>query len=396
MSTVVETWRSLLLRNLCFYSYSFTNTACIAVFPQHFFWQQRGTPSLPLSATLLGGALWAWLGVLTADRWGMGRLPRRWAQRLTALYMVGLVSCAAGWIDSMPGFIANQWGLSFLSAYLMQAMDWHSVRASGSAGRVDNDLMVSSLRFLGMLAAPLAFGFVVPEGTTAVMLVIVTACMAWPATLQLGERHTKVAPVSLPQPRTSTAQEWGLHAVALLIYSHYCVLASAAPYLVAQLVGQTHAVDWGWTLIAVVYASAFVASVLLQWRRRAPRLVKMLLAPITVLAISLAMGMDAARSAPVQIAGCMALGAAFACFLAAYRSALTLRALHDGRDDLIARFNQLPRQATLGAFVALTVIAWLTASDQFAAGLRSYLAWSSAAILVAGWAFVQRVHRDWT
>lgn len=366
-------------RNLAFLSFSFANTAGVTVFAQHQFWG-RPQGAFWTALALLAGAVAALLGVAWA--------ARRSGSVAAGCVLFGVLLMLAGaglrWPPlAYAGVLA---GLAFLSGALMQRFDQASVQLAGSGERLANDLSVSLLRFLGMWLAPAAFSVMAP-GTGWAMgllaaLVLLVGVSAWRFRVD-GGQLAPVAPQAAPDSRLAS-REWLLWAAGLMVYANYCVLASAAPFLLRDLLAQPSAMSHAWALIAGVYAAAMGANALVQWRRWAPRLAWLWVAPAVLTLVALGLYVPLAASVAVQAGGSAALGAAFGLFLMGYRDDLTRQAVQQQRPALLARYNQLPRWATLLAFAVLAGLA--TAAEslgwRLADGVALYLLASSAGVLL--------------
>lgn len=421
------------VRNLAFLSFSFANTACITVFPQHRFWRHP-QEAMWTTAVLLGGAVAALLGLAwaTRQRGAPMRPGPMWAG--CAVYAVLLMLAGSDAFHSPLAYAGLVWALSFSSGALMQRFDECSVLQAGVDGRVANDLSISLLRFLGMLLAPGAFS-VLPPGSAAAQtlllaMVALVGASGWclltpvrgagpaqvtgataalapgatvstdtgvttPATPSAGpheanaQRTTSIE--SSRTPATRDMAEWALWWAGVLVYANYCVLASAAPFLLRDLLAQDGAMERAWLLIAVVYAAAMLSNACVQWRRWAPRLAWLPVAPVTLMLVAASLLLPAAASAGgwgLQLGGSAALGAAFGLFMMGYRDHLTRQALQLQRPALVARYNQMPRWATLLAFGVLAGLAALTsamgAASRLAEGVALYLLLSSMGVMVAG------------
>ena len=428
-------------RNLAFLSFSFANTACITVFPQHRFWRHP-QEAMWTTAVLLGGAIAALLGLAwaTRQRGAPMRPARMWAG--CAVYAVLLMLAGSDACQSPLACAGVVWALSFSSGALMQRFDECSVLQAGVDGRVANDLSISLLRFLGMLLAPGAFSVLPPGGAAAQTLLLAmvalvgvsggclltpvrssspaqvadaTAALAAGATVSTdtGVTTPGTTPATTPAtpstgpheanaqrtasiepsrtPATRDMAEWALWWAGVLVYANYCVLASAAPFLLRDLLAQDGAMERAWLLIAVVYAAAMLSNACVQWRRWAPRLAWLPVAPVTLMLVAASLLLPAAASAGgwgLQLGGSAALGAAFGLFMMGYRDHLTRQALQLQRPALVARYNQMPRWATLLAFGVLAGLAALTSAmgtaSRLAEGVALYLLLSSMGVMVAG------------
>lgn len=427
------------VRNLAFLSFSFANTACITVFPQHRFWRHP-QEAMWTTAVLLGGAIAALLGLAWAAR--QRGAPMRpgpmWAG--CAVYAVLLMLAGSDALQRPLAYAGLVWALSFSSGALMQRFDERSVLQAGLDGRVANDLSISLLRFLGMLLAPGAFS-VLPPGSAAaqgllLLMVVLVGLSGWclltparatgpvcgagaaaalgPASAGATDTATRAATSAVTSaalsevPRGATAQcaarieparapgtgdvaEWTLWWAGVLVYANYCVLASAAPFLLRDLLAQGGAMERAWLLIAVVYAAAMLSNACVQWRRWAPRLAWLPVAPVTLMLVGASLLMPSAASAGgwgLQLGASAALGVAFGLFMMGYRDHLTRQALQLQRPALLARYNQMPRWATLLAFGVLAGLAALTSAagdaSRLAQDVALYLLLSSMGVTLAG------------
>ncbi len=381
-------------RNLAFLPFSFANTAAVTVFPQHHFWRDPQGEGWT-AAVLLGEAVAALLGVWWAAR-RTASGPRRAALAAGCLLFAGLLLAAGadGLARPVP-FAGLMWALAFVSSALMQRFDAWSVQQAGADGRVANDLGVSLLRFMGMLLAPCAFSLVAPGSAAAVALSAALAAAVGASGWRLLV-DAPGAPGGAPSEGPSSpvvdephaAAPWtelALWLAGVLVYADYCVLASAAPYLLRDLVAQPGAMARAWLLVAGVYASAMACNVLVQWRRWRPRLAWTWGAPAVLALAGACLRSPAAARAPMQALASAALGAAFALFLMGYRDHLTRQAVHHGRPALLARYNQMPRWATLLAFAAMALVALLAGARPagVADGVVAYLR-GSALLVLAG------------
>ena len=384
------------VRNLAFLSFSFANTACITVFPQHRFW---GHPQEGMwtSAVLLGGALAALLGLAWAarQRGAALRPPGLWAG--CAVYAALLLLVGADAVGSPLAYALLVWALSFSSGALMQRFDECSVQQAGLAGRVANDLSISLLRFLGMLLAPGAFSLMPPGSAAAqallLAMVALVALSGW-RLLASSDPAAPAEPRAAADPSPASASlartEWGLWGAGVLVYANYCVLASAAPFLLRDLLAQPGAMERAWLLISAVYGAAMLANALVQWRRWAPRLAWLPLAPVTLMGVGASLLMPVAASAgglALQLGASLALGGAFGLFMMGYRDHLTRQALQHQRPALLARYNQMPRWATLLAFGVMAGLAGLASmlggAQRLADGVAAYLLLSSLLVMGA-------------
>ncbi|WP_269631225.1 hypothetical protein [Pelomonas sp. BJYL3] len=387
-------------RNLAFLSFSFANTACITVFPQHRFW---GHPQEAMwtSAVLLGGALAALLGQAWATRRRGAALRPATTGAGWAAYAALLLVAGSKAVPSPLAYALLVWALSFSSGALMQRFDECSVQQAGPDGRVANDLSISLLRFLGMLLAPGAFSLM-PPGSAAAQglllgMVALVALSGW-RLLASAEAGAPGAAVSAPaveaMPASASAalarSEWALWAAGVLVYANYCVLASAAPFLLRDLLAQPGAMARAWLLISAVYAAAMLSNALVQWRRWAPRLAWLPVAPVTLMLVGASLLMPAAASAGglvLQLGASVALGAAFGLFMMGYRDHLTRQAVQLQRPALLARYNQLPRWATLLAFGVMAALSGLASlpggAPRLAGSVAAYLLLSSLVVLGA-------------
>ncbi len=433
-------------RNVAFLSFSFANTACITVFPQHRFWRHP-QEAMWTSAVLLGGAVAALLGLAWAARQrGAAMRPgAMWAA--CAVYAVLLMAAGSDAVRSPLAYAGLVWALSFSSGALMQRFDERSVLQAGLDGRVANDLSISLLRFLGMLLAPGAFS-VLPPGSAAaqgllLVLVALVALSGWcllepvmverpaqgagadaggaaaapegsaaalvaaapsggrlnadgPLAAQQGAQPA-AQPAPAHKPRTDGTAEWVLWGAGVLVYANYCVLASAAPFLLRDLLAQTGAMERAWLLIAVVYAAAMLSNACVQWRGWAPRLAWLAVAPVTLMGVGASLRLPSAASAggwALQLGASAALGAAFGLFMMGYRDHLTRQALQLQRPALLARYNQMPRWATLLAFAVLAGLAALASAasgtSRLADSVALYLLLSSLGVTVVGCAWAWR------
>lgn len=384
------------VRNLAFLSFSFANTACITVFPQHRFWRHP-QEALWTSAVLLGGAVAALLGLAWAarQRGAALRPPGLWAG--CTVYAALLLLAGSDAVGSPLAYAALVWALSFSSGALMQRFDECSVQQAGLAGRVANDLSISLLRFLGMLLAPGAFSLMPPGSAAAqallLALVVLVALSGWRLLASVGPAtHAEPSAAAEPSPASAALAraEWGLWGAGVLVYANYCVLASAAPFLLRDLLAQPGAMERAWLLISAVYGAAMLSNALVQWRRWAPRLAWLPLAPVTLLLVGASLLMPAAASAgglALQLGASVALGAAFGLFMMGYRDHLTRQALQRQRPALLARYNQLPRWATLLAFGVMAGLAGLASmlggGQRLADGVAAYLLLSSLVVMGA-------------
>lgn len=405
------------VRNLAFLSFSFANTACITVFPQHRFWRHP-QEALWTSAVLLGGAVAALLGLAWAarQRGAALRPPGLWAG--CAVYAALLLLAGSDVVGSPLAYALLVWALSFSSGALMQRFDERSVHQAGLAGRVANDLSISLLRFLGMLLAPGAFSLMPPGSAAAQVLllamVVLVAFSGWrllvaeegvvqgvdaaivsagaPSSAPAAAAASASAPGSAADPTTAALAkaEWMLWAAGVLVYANYCVLASAAPFLLRDLLAQAGAMERAWLLISLVYAAAMLSNALVQWRRWAPRLAWLQGAPATLALVGACLLLPTAASAGgmlLQALASLALGAAFGLFMMGYRDHLTRQALQLQRPALLARYNQLPRWATLLAFGVLAALAGLASVQarlSLAQGVAVYLLGSSLGVMGMG------------
>ena len=184
--------------------------------------------------------------------------------------------------------------------------------------------------------------------------------------------------------------EWALWAAGVLVYANYCVLASAAPFLLRDLLAQPGAMARAWLLISAVYAAAMLSNALVQWRHWAPRLAWLPVAPVTLMLASASLLMPAAATAGglvLQLGASVALGAAFGLFMMGYRDHLTRQAVQHQRPALLARYNQMPRWATLLAFGVMAALAGLASvpgdAPRLAGSVAGYLMLSSLVVLGA-------------
>ncbi len=412
-------------RNAAFLSFSFANTACITVFPQHRFW---GHPQEAMwtSLVLLGGALAALLGLAWATRQRSAALRPLSVGLGCAVYAALLLTAGSDALRSPWVYALVVWALSFASGALMQRFDERSVQQAGLDGRVANDLSISLLRFLGMLLAPGAFSLMPPGGAAAQVLllamVVLVAFSGWQLLVAQervvqgavqGEEpgvdaaiRSAGAPSSAPAaaavsasapgsaagstPAAPAKAEWMLWAAGVLVYANYCVLASAAPFLLRDLLAQAGAMERAWLLISLVYAAAMLSNALVQWRRWAPRLAWLQGAPATLALVGACLLLPTAASAGgllLQALASLALGAAFGLFMMGYRDHLTRQALQLQRPALLARYNQLPRWATLLAFGVLAALAGLASAQaglSLAQGVAAYLLGSSLGVMGMG------------
>lgn len=347
-----------LARNIGFLFFSFVNTACITVFPQHFFAApQYETRALWLSATLLAGALCSAAGVHLAGKHGLGRKPMLWGlSSCTVLVLLALVVAADAIVHPLL-FLLSQCVLCLGTGYLSQCLDERSMSVSGVKGRIHNDSTITACRFLGMLGAPLLFSFALPGSAFAVAFVAAGALCGLLGTWRL----TLAPPISVPSdkhgvPTTrASVRERALEGVAIVIYASYCVLASSAVLLLGDLQGFADALTRGPRLIAVVYASAFLGTVLVGTLGGRAQLGWMLPAPILLLLAAFYLMQDSGRAWSMQVAVCTALGFGFALLLLCYRNHVSGIALALGRPGLIEKFNRLPILAALLAFLVMVV-----------------------------------------
>lgn len=376
-----------LARNIGFFFFSFVNTACITVFPQHFFAApQYESRALWLSVTLLAGALCSAAGVHAAGRRGFGRRPVLWGMAsCTALALLALV-VVGGVIVAPVQFVLSQCALCLGTGYLSQALDERSVAVAGVQGRAGNDAMITASRFLGMLGAPLLFGFALPGTAPAVALVSLGGVCGLFGTWQLT-RHTLAPRPSVRAVTTTSAavRERALAGIAIVIYASYCVLAASAVLLLGDIQGFTDAVTRGPRLIAIVYASAFLGTVLIGLSGRKAQLAWMLPAPLMLLLAALCIEQDLGKAWSMQIGVCTALGLAFALFLLGYRDHVSRGALAQNRPGRIEIFNRMPIVAALVAFFAMLIGAGLAdvLQHQFAYLVVGFLALASL-VAIAG------------
>jgi len=383
------------VRNLAFLSFSFANTACITVFPQHHFWRHP-QESLWTAVVLLGGAVAALLGLAWAARRDKAPRPASLVGGC-AIYGALLLAAGSGAVRGAPTFAVLVWVLSFVASALMQRFDQASVQQAGLAGRVPNDLSISLLRFLGMLAAPCAFSLLPPGSVGAQgLLIAMTAAVALSAWRLLAQPvhddTSTAAPAAAPSTNTSPHAglarwaEWGLWAGGVLVYANYCVLASAAPFLLRDLLAQPEAMGRAWLLISIVYAAAMLSNAVVQWRRWAPRLAWLWGAPVALIGVGALLCLPGRTAADWLLQGLAsaALGTAFGLFMMGYRDHLTRQALQHRRPALLARYNQMPRWATLLAFAVLAALAGLHArgGPRLADGVAAYLLLSSLAVVL--------------
>ena len=394
--TLPDRWR----RHAAFVSFSFVNTATVTVLPQHHFWRDPSGDAWT-TACLLVSAVSALAGI-----WFSGRAP--WRQHAGWLTggMGGVFAITLGLaaLDlAMPHglYLVLMALLSVVSSALMQRFDERSVALAGQEGRVANDLGISLMRFTGMLCAP-AFSSLAQPGSA--MFLGVSAALAVLVVVSgsaLGACKPQVAPVQTmaaaatdePQPLPASSPvddrlrgpERVLWLAGLLTYANFCVLASAAPFLLRDLQGLSHSIGRAWWLIALVYASAMLGNVQVQRGGWMPRLAWLLGAPAVVLGVAAGAGASSAAWPVVQGLACGALGVSFSVFLMGLRNHATRQATWHARPAWLGRYNQLPRWATLLAFSVMAAMAALGQGLGWpmARGVTIYLGLTSLGVLLS-------------
>lgn len=361
-------------RNAGFLAFSFANTAAITVFAQHHFWRHP-QEALWTSVVLLGDAVAALLGLTWSEhRPAADTRAALWCGWL--VFATSLLLAGTDAVSGAPGFAVLMWVLCFSASVLMQRFDTRSVRQAGPDERVRNDLGISLLRFLGMLLAPCAFSVVAPGGWGAALLMLAMAAMV----ALSGWRLLAVEPLPVPstepcrqaagpsgekrvRTRAGASLSWTERrrwAAGVVVYANYCVLASAAPFLLRDLLAQPRAMARAWWLVSLVYAAAMASNSLVQWRRCQPRLGWLRAAPAALLVVAACLcspGAAAVGTWWVQGVASAALGAAFGVFMMGYRDHVTRQALEEGRPEMVSRYNRMPRWATLLAFAVLAALA---------------------------------------
>ncbi|MCE4554308.1 hypothetical protein [Pelomonas cellulosilytica] len=353
------------------------------MFAQHHFWRHP-QEALWTSVVLLGGAVAALLG-LSWSEFGPGANTRAalwlgWPVFATSLLLAGTDA-----VSGAPGFAVLMWVLCFSTSLLMQEFDARSVEQAGFDERVSNDLCISLLRFVGMLLAPCAFSVVTPGGWGAALLMLalasIVALSGWrllatesPAVqqaaqspahtqLRLRSQAAKLCGEQRARPPSGASMSWAerrLWAAGVVVYANYCVLASAAPFLLRDLLVQPQAMERAWVLVSLVYAAAMLCNGLVQWRRWQPRIGWLRVAPATLAVAAACLcspGAAAVGSWWTQGVASVALGAAFGLFMMGYRNHVTRLALDEGRPEMVSRYNRMPRWATLLAFAVLAALA---------------------------------------
>lgn len=394
-----DRWR----RHVAFVSFSFVNTATVTVLPQHHFWRDPSGDAWT-TACLLVSAVSALAGI-----WVSARAPWRqhagWLTGGMGVVFAATLGLAALDLVMPHGlYLVLMALLSMVSSALMQRYDERSVALAGQEGRVANDLGISLMRFMGMLCAP-AFSSVAQPGSALFLglsaglaVLVAVSGSALGACKALTDRAETLATAAAaataqpaPQPAASPARdplrgpERGLWLAGLLTYANFCVLASAAPFLLRDLQGLSQAIERAWWLIALVYASAMLGNVQVQRGGWMPRLAWLWGAPVVVLAVAAGAGASSAAWPVVQGLACGALGVSFSVFLMGLRNHATRQATWHGRPGWLARYNQLPRWATLLAFSVMAAMAALGQGLDWpmARGVTLYLGLTSLAVLLS-------------
>jgi hypothetical protein len=377
----------MLIRNGGFFFLSLINTACITVFPQYFFANHpHEARSIWLSATLFLGAVLSLAGVQIAKRTGI-----KDGSFFKAFLVCGWVvffSLASGsdWISSPLLFLVIQCATCFGVNFLGQELDVRSVMIAGTEGRNRNDLLITALRFFGMLSGPLVFSFAMPGTASAISVLFVGSVLVCISTgLLMGPISSDMETDSSLQIPPEPLHERIIEVLSLSIYGCYCVLAASTVYLLSDLQNLQDAATRGLQLISVVYASAFLGTLAISLLKKKAKLSWLLYAPLSLFLAAFFIRREQGHSWGYQLLACFTLGIGFALFLIAYRDRLSHRALTERNSGLIAKYNSLPRISALIGFLLMLAISALDSflHRGFAISITAFLM-SFSAVLFAG------------
>jgi hypothetical protein len=367
---------TLVGRNAAQFFFCFAGSALLNVLSQRFFVRVAGDDrDAWLSGTLLLGTAASLLGVPAAQRLG---LPGRAAVSGQALVLAGagLFALTFG-LDSAVAFAAVSTVLRFLLQYGTQEFDRRAVWLAGDRSRKTNDGVGLAMRFGGMLAGPLWFSLVTH---TAVSLVLIAAMAALASWTVVSTASAPPADRSAPgQLALTTADRLVLWA-ARCIYAAYYLLASSIVSVLFDLHHVSGAVERGGLVVTMVYASAIGTTVLALLRKRqGPRpVLDMLPAPLAMMAVGVALPLPAVGQWPLELAGALGLGIAFARYQLAFRDRATAEALA-GRPALVAAYNNL---GTTSALLGYAVMSTLVALSRQAG--EAYASWAGRGTLLLG------------
>ncbi|HEX5744911.1 MAG TPA: hypothetical protein VFZ09_01630 [Archangium sp.] len=352
---------TLLRRNGALLLTSFLLSGLVNVHAQAFF--AANVPAAKerwLAGCLLVGTVASIAAVRLSRRFGfLGGGVR--AGTLLVLSMLALSVVVLGargpWL-----YAAAHVGVRAVANYVTQEMDRRATALAGAA-RARNDQLGSALRFVGMLLGPLWLG-AVSAGAAQARVALWNGCalavlgaLALAACRAVGSGDETWQPAEAPRPLSRSGR--AVWSGALAIYGAYALLASSAVYVLRDLHGRADATVMGSALIATVYASAIVSTVVIGLCTReglAPSWMRV--APVVMALAGALLGTEAAGATPVLFGSGVVLGVAFALFMLAFREHATRRAAA-GEPEWLVAFNNLGNSGALVGFGAMAALVGL-------------------------------------
>jgi len=261
-----DTTASIVVRNLTLLVLSFMMSAVVNIVPQLFF--ARVVPDSKawwLSVCLLAGTVMSWAGVRLSKPslwWSRRASPAAHTAVVAGgLLLTGVAFGASFLVSGIVMFIALNLAIRFGANYAMNHLDRVSVEVAGVAKRGLNDQVSTGYRLLGMLLAPVWFGFLFDAKVATTVLVVVLTLVLVGAALPLTTKQVPPPVGPKPTHRSGTLDPVDRYVLiyANLVFAALYVFAANVVYILADYLQTPDPEAWAGILILTVFAAAVLA-----------------------------------------------------------------------------------------------------------------------------------------